>query len=161
MTFHTNTHSVIVPWAAFLPPRDIPQEHEAVFQDVLGWVNGHTTYKAGRTRWGDPSGNLSYSASGTSMDWPYDCCNVFSSTMETFIGSAGRDLTAPPAEPGKPDAAWWANSTLPYILKLMVNTDLLHDWQAPVREFAYPEDWTNLHFYPEGAPASPMARPEL
>lgn len=161
LSFHTNTHSVVVPWAAFRHPRPIPQEHEAVFQSMLGWINQHTTYQAGRTQWGDTSGNLSYAASGSSMDWAYDCCQVYSSVMETFIGSAGfsMDPNAPPAQPGRPDAAWWSNSTLPYILKLAMNADLLRDWQEPAREFPYPAAWEGLHWFPEGRPEALDGRP--
>jgi hypothetical protein len=118
-------------------------------------VNDHTTYRGGRTRWGDNSGNLSYSASGSSQDWAYDCCNVYSSTMETFIGSGGPgNPLAPPAEPGKPDAAWWSNDTLPYILKLAVNTDLLQQWKEPAREFSYPAEWNGLHWFAEKRPGN-------
>jgi hypothetical protein len=161
LSFHTNTHSVIVPWGAFNEPRPIPDQHEAVFQDLLGWLNEHTTYQAGRTRWGDTSGNLSYSASGSSMDWAYDCCEVYSSVMETSIGSAGLDPRSPPAEPGKPDAAWWANSTLPYILKLAINADHLQRWEAPVREFPFPAAWEGLHWFPDGAPQERRAQGPL
>lgn len=144
LTFHTSTHSIVVPWAAFNEPREIPPEHEAVFASALDWVNAHTTYKGGRIGWGDSSGNLSYAASGSSMDWAYDAYGVVSFTMETFIPNA-RDIGAPL------DVNFWGDSSLVFILKLLMNTDKLQHWDLPEREFPYPEEWTGTHFFPEGA----------
>jgi len=148
LTFHTSTHSIVVPWAAFSKPREIPAEHNAVFDDLLSWVNAHTTYKGGRIGWGDNSGNLSYAASGSSMDWAYQRYVVPSLTFETFVPVSVRDQWPS-------DVNFWGASSLVFTLKMLLNTDLLGKWKLPEREFPYPEDWIGVHFHPQGVGKSP------
>lgn len=143
ITYHTSTHSIVVPWAAYFAPREMPAEHNAVFDAWLEWVNGHSTYQGGHLGWGDTTGNLSYAASGSSMDWAYDGHEVFSTTIETFIPAAARE--------GWPlDVNFWGSSAMVFPLKLLMNTDRLQDWELPEREFPYPEAWTDVHYYPQG-----------
>jgi predicted deacylase len=152
LTFHTAAHSVIAPWAAFHPPHDIPPEQDAVLVAVLDWTNRHTTYDGGRTGWLDQSGNLGYAASGTSMDWAYDCCGVPSFTFETHGHADGQPE----------DVNWWGQDILPVSLKLLMNTDLLQQWKSPEREFPYPAAWQGVHVFEEApARAAQPPPPEL
>jgi hypothetical protein len=142
LTFHTAVHSIVVPWSAFAAPRAIPQEHEAVYQEVIAWVHGHTTYDAGRNGWFDESANLGYAASGTSQDWAYHCCDIPSMTFETFHFAEGVSE----------DVNWWGADVLPITLKLLLNTDHLKHWEPLEREFPYPPEWEGVHWFAEGAP---------
>jgi carboxypeptidase T len=145
ITYHTSTHSIVVPWAAYFQPREMPAEHNAVFDAWLAWVNGHSTYQGGHLGWGDTSGNLSYAASGSSMDWGYDGHEVFSTTIETFVPASVR-------EDWPTDVNFWGSSAIVFPLKLLMNTDKLAAWELPEREFPYPAAWTGVHYYPEGVP---------
>lgn len=145
VTFHTSTHSVVVPWAAMNEPYPIPAEHDAVFDSWLTWVNDHTTYKGGRIGWGDSSGNLAYAASGSSMDWGYQGHGVFSTTIETFVPPSYR-------EEWPDDVNFWGASSLVLVLKLLVNTGNIDAWREPSEEFPYLESWVGVHYYPDGAP---------
>jgi carboxypeptidase T len=145
ITFHTSTHSIVVPWAAMNPPRDIPAEHQAIFDATIDWVNGHMTYQGGTLGWGDSSGNLSYAASGSSVDWAYHGHEVPSWTVETFIPPSVR-------EDWPQDVNFWGNSSLIFVLKALMNVDKLAAWELPDREFPYPADWVGVHYFPDGAP---------
>lgn len=157
LTYHTSTHSVIVPWGAMNEPFPVPPEQDAIFVSWLDWVNAHTTYKGGRIGWGDTSGNLSYAASGTSMDSAYMKYGVFSTTVETFVPLAVRD-------DWPNDVDFWGASSLVFTLKILSNTGNLKEWREPTAEFPYPAEWTGKHFFPDGPPgreAAGSARAEL
>jgi hypothetical protein len=160
ITFHTSTHSIVVPWGAMRPPREIPEEHNAVLDATLEWINGHMTYKGGHLGWGDTSGNLSYAASGSSMDWAYDGYDVPSFTVETFVPAPVRDQWPD-------DVNFWGASALVFPLKVLMNVDKLAEWQLPEREFPYPAEWVGVHYFPDGPPSAPAgsdppnAPPEL
>jgi hypothetical protein len=131
VTMHTQAHSVVVPWAAFEPPAEVPGHHQVVFDRVVAWVLEHTEYRAGRGRWGDLSTGAGYAASGTSYDWAYHahqrpaflfeqgCCSASDAPGENMAYLEDRTLDD------------WMRTGLPFLLYLLANAEALAAWEPP------------------------------
>jgi hypothetical protein len=141
VTFHTNAHSVTVPWGAQDPPFPIPPEHEQVFQYEVEWIRAHTEYLAGRSGWGNLEAGLPYSASGTSRDWAYATHRIPAYTFEQSFGPTAvmTEDFAQRAQQPDPGLEYWMLAGLPFLMHLLANAGHLQAWELPVEDVALPE----------------------
>jgi hypothetical protein len=144
LSFHTNAHGFITPWSCFDAPFEIPEEHNAVFGEVLSWVRENTEFGAGHAQWLDFSAGLPYCASGSSMDWCYYKHGVASFTLETssmladmlgileMIGSLiGYTFPAFTLD-------YWVQASLPVMIYLLANSENLKNWKSPTESIELP-----------------------
>lgn len=154
ISHHTSAHCITAPWAAAEPPHPVPPEHRRVIEAVYAWVEANTEFAADDM--GFPESRcMSYTPSGSSMDWAYLAHGIPSFTMET----GGTEATEG-AGPGDPVASanvlagaaneyfgladrglpHYMQATLPIELYLLANAEELQAWREPAREPPMPAD---------------------
>lgn len=126
LCYHTNTQSVICPWAVSVPPFEIPPRDNAVFEYVLQWVRDNMVFIAGKVQWGNMSANMPYAGSGGSIDWYY-----MRHSIPTFCNEVGDVSTQP--------LTYWTQAALPLPLYLLTNAAKLYSWDIPTDQPALPE----------------------
>lgn len=145
VSHHTNAHCITSTWAAAEPPHPVPPEHRAVIETVYAWVETNTEFAADDQ--GFPESRcMSYTPSGSSMDWAYLAHEIPSFTMET-----GGTEAMEGAGPGNPVATanvvagvvteyfglgehgllHYMEATLPVELFLLANAEHLGAWRDP------------------------------
>ena len=146
---HTADHCVYVPWEVYKPPFEMTEQETNLFQYVLNWVDNNTEYEPAGIE--VHSGKQSYT-SGEIESW------FFAEFRHPFFYF---EILSPDYFPPKGGIPWdkaylgeskhdhlvhWMQTTLPFFMYLLVNIDILRQWQMP--DIQPP--------LPEGVPPEPL-----
>jgi hypothetical protein len=133
MAFYVNTHTpaylVVTPWLSFKPPFQLSSQQESVFSTVIDWVERYTEYG------GIFGQDIDTKTGGNAMDWCFMEFQIPSFTYElltmeyySFQGAWKHD-----------HLVHWMQSSLPFYMYLLVNTENLYQWKVPVNDPPLPE----------------------
>ncbi len=134
LSFYVNCHTamhIIFPPAtiSFRPEYHITDRQHAVLQAVMNWCDDHTRYDTGSSTHEVMFGG------GLAHHWvfkryyvPSFCFEILSRDYEPSTGHGKHDRLVP-----------WMKTTLPFFLYLLVNIELLAQWQKPDHQPFLPE----------------------
>jgi hypothetical protein len=138
---HTSLHCVATPWLAYKPPFEMTQQEKKLFDYIIDWVKENTEYDAFRSE------GFEYKSGGTAMDWCFKEFHKPSFTYEILSLDYLSGDYDPIAKTGKHDhLIHWMNTTIPFFMYLLMNTENLYNWEIPENE----------PLLPEGVPPPPL-----
>lgn len=128
---HTAVHTISGPWHVFNPPFTLSNQEKKIHDHIIKWAVENTEYEDGDLSFE----GYTYAASGNAADWCFQQFRIPSFTFEILSKEY-----EPGAGGGKHDhLVHWMQTTLPFFMYLLVNIDLLHNWDTPTIQPALPE----------------------